>query len=119
MITGKVKDVNIDQNGNIRVVTDYFDENGSLVHANGVTRYSFAVSENMDEILALLEDDIRDHAAFLIARKHALAKNFNDVAALRQAFVGREVTATSGILRTRKKVLTVDEKKVISEAPRG
>lgn len=114
MIKGKVRDVNIDQNGNIRVVTDYFDDNDNLVHANGVTRYSFAVTETLADIMVKVEADIKDHASYIIGRIHSVAKNSSEAQALKSSLVGQEYISTQGKLYTKDKVLIVDETKVIS-----
>lgn len=119
MITGKIKDVNIDDNGNIRVVTDYFDELDNLVHSNGVSRYSFAVSSSIDDIMAQVESDIKDHAQYLIVRKHVITKNSSELKNIQDVAIGARFSSTTGTLVTRDKILVVDETSVISEQLRA
>lgn len=118
MITGKIRDVAIDQNGNIMVTTDYFDENGNFVHANGRTRYSFSVSDSIDDIMVQVEADIKDHASALIAMKHCKNKNALEINNIKKVAIGKEFSSSDGKLYTRNKVLTVNESSVISSVLR-
>lgn len=118
MITGKVKDVNIDQNGNVRVVTDYFDENNVLVHPNGVTRYSFSSSDNLIDMISLIEKDVKDHASYLITKKHTVSRNASEIDSLKSLIVGNEYASNTGVMFTRTKKLVVNENSVISQEDR-
>lgn len=75
MILARVISVDLDENNNIKVDTEY-RFNGERVQV-GTTRYSLGILSNTAEIKKLLNRDIQEHSMALIAR--TFAKNQNQI----------------------------------------
>lgn len=111
MIKAEITDIQIDQNQNIQVFTDYSDETGRVIQS-GSTRYSFGVLPDMDDIKALIQKDLDAHAQILITRIHGRNMNVANLDALRKDLIGQTVEHSEGTIVTGDKVFVVDEQNI-------
>lgn len=114
MITAKVVSAELDENGNIKVNTEYRDDAGNLIQ-NGVTRYSFSVDNDPNEILAKVEADAEEHAKALMARTYAKNRNSAELSKIIAGIKNiPEKQVSSASIKQNNKELLVKEDGVIS-----
>jgi hypothetical protein len=111
MITAKILSVATDENGNVKVSTEY-SLDGKVVQV-GNTRYSASQSLDKDDIIARIDADIQQHCENLISRKFVATKNVGLVTDL-SSIVNKTYQAETAKLTVGDSELTVDEGKVIS-----
>jgi hypothetical protein len=109
MIRGQVKSTEIDENGNIKVITEYTNDTGDVIQ-QGVTRYSFSVDNDIASIRAKIETDVEQHCDALMKRAYARKRNADEIQNLATEIAKipvKEVAETT--LVQAGKILTVDE----------
>lgn len=121
MITAEIKDIAIDEKGNIKVVTEYRDEENNLIQ-EGTTRYSRAVLPTDEEIEALIHHDIQAHADVLHVRafsntvraNFSQAHNEQSVQSLKSKLLGMKKSVAEGTIRMPHRELKVNKNQIIS-----
>ncbi len=75
MISAKVKNIEIDENGNYKVITEYKDGSGNLIQ-EGTTRYSLSVVPDVQAVFERLKADISIHSQSLLLKSYFKNKDF-------------------------------------------
>ena len=116
MISAEIQAVNIDENGNVKVRTNYI--RNSTVIQQGHTRYSFGALATIEEIQNLILKDIKIHCENLIKRMFVKNKNADELNSLQAWAQGKKHEAISGKLIVGNTEFTVNETSVISQKPK-
>ena len=116
MITAEIQSVDIDNNGNIRVTTEY-KKDGTWVQT-GNTRYSFGALATQAEIETKIQEDVQQHCDNLVARNYVKNKNMADYSKIATNVVGLTKQATETDITIGDTIYTVDETSVKSTTPK-
>ena len=111
MITAKILSVKTDENGNVRVETEY-SLDGVVVQVGG-SRYSASQSLDKLDIIAKIDADVQQHCENLISRKFVATKNVELVTDL-SSIVNKTYQAETAKVTIGESELTVDSEKVVS-----
>jgi hypothetical protein len=99
MIKGKIVNTEIDEKGNVRVLTEYRDANDTLIQT-GATRYS-ATQGTTQEIIDLIKADVKEHCNTLLVRKFAATANPSLRAEIVNNLTNYEDSVTVATFKTR------------------
>lgn len=117
MVKAEVKDIQLDSNGTVVVMTDYIDSVGNIIQ-QGVTRYSFTITPDMASIKQKISEEVDAHCKVLVSRLYGKNKSFDNLAQLKSEMIGYTVEHAEGIIVTPENVFTVNEETIKTVEPR-
>ena len=109
MISGKITDILIDENGNYQVVTEYRKDDDTLLHKGTSGRYVFRPNETTDQLVARINADIGEHCEALVIRSYGKQRNINGMVELKSKLVTSKIFKDFGIVKMPGKKFTIHD----------